>query len=663
MLFAKRVCPAGNIAEAAEPEPRRSRSPRSKIRTLGGLLHDSGPSLQVTPTSPHHKLLSSYLGNIMSGPQSPNATKSRPVSAIRGSKEKQPQSQQAPPLPVTQPRKEQLVTAPTAPPTDPKQPIQAHYQQTKKIARRSSKPILDWFQRKLGGSVRARRASDVARGRAPNGESGAFGREKRRPSFPEGFRELSRVQSTPSRGRSSADRDLRRFSQAVDSFSPSRHVQRSFSDDDRESREGSEGRGEASTYRSSLARESMWSPTSNFEADEDASVRPLPPSSPPSPSPSRSSSSYLSNPRTFKSMAASTKPTTLLSVDITNGMAHIAQAPPTPNLMQRLPAHLWPSGGGSGGGSISFSALPPSPSSSRSPSVQNSYNAPYSNAPHGSQPVQAPQHTTHHPRNNPRPSSPPLDNASILTLASSAFGIPGARIGVVGGGDGTSVSHLSQFGGSRVLPEDRSSHFVLGDELDVEGERDFDASVRALRPRSSRRGSWESEASGWSARVGNGSTLVLAGTPAPRDKSFWPASVRTGQTSVDNEDDEDDEGRERSYYYADGHSKHDASPVSASQPAVSHASTIPSSPTVAPDDGVDVSEKTYEPDATPRHEPGELDPQTEPPVVTPTKADKEVLPLESGAKTPHTLDDDARSLTPSEAQPDIWHSAPSTPMF
>ena len=46
--------------------------------------------------------------------------------------------------------------------------------------------------------------------------------------------------------------------------------------------------------------------------------------------------------------------------------------------------------------------------------------------------------------------------------------------------------------------EDRSSHFILGDDLDVEGDRDFDASVRALRPRSSRRGSWESEASSWS---------------------------------------------------------------------------------------------------------------------------------------------------------------------
>jgi hypothetical protein len=176
------------------------------------------------------------------------------------------------------------------------------------------------------------------------------------------------------------------------------------------------------------------------------------------------------------------------------------------------------------GGSISFSALPPSPASSYSTSIRLE-----------AHPVQAPQHTTHHPRNNPRPSSPPLDNASMLTLASSAFGIPGARIGVLGGAtnDATSFSHFSQFGGSRIGAEDRSSH--IGDDLDVEGDRDFDASVRALRPRSSRRGSWESEASGWSASVGYGVTAGSgSGTPAAvKDKSFRSLSVKTGQMSME----------------------------------------------------------------------------------------------------------------------------------
>ncbi|KAH9050038.1 hypothetical protein EDB84DRAFT_1450599 [Lactarius hengduanensis] len=417
----------------------------------------------------------------------------------------------------------------------PQNPPVREQSQPKKIGRRSSKPILDWFQRKLGGTGRMRRASDVSHSRVANGDRGASARDKRRPGFPDSPRELSRVQSTPSRGRSSASGEPRRLSQVAPSSLPSRSTGISTNTNDvTNDLDDAEGRGDVSTYRSSVARDSMWSPTSNLEADEDASLRPFPPSSPPSPSPSRSSSSVLSNSRTFQSMAASTKPTTLLSVDLTGGMAHIAQAPPTPGTASRIPIHLWSTTGGSGPGSISFSALPPSPTSSYSTSFR----------PDASHPVQAPQHTTHHPRNNPRPSSPPLDNASVLTLASSAFGIPGARIGVLGGAnDATSFSHFSQFGGSRLGAEDRSSHFILGDDLDLEGDRDGDASVRALRPRSSRRGSWESEASGWSAGLGNGGVTGLF-PGAPAGKSLRSLSVKTGQMSAGgnpNEDDEDED--------------------------------------------------------------------------------------------------------------------------
>src|SRR6266702_877485 len=415
----------------------------------------------------------------------------------------------------------------------PQNPPIREQSQPKKIGRRSSKPILDWFQRKLGGTGRTRRASDVSHSRGTNGDRGTSARDKRRPGFSDG-RELSRVQSTPSRGRSSASGEPRRLSQVVPSSLPSRSTGISTNTSDvTNDLDDAEGRGDDSTYRSSLARDSMWSPTSNLEADEDASLRPFPPSSPPSPSPSRSSSSYLSNPRTFQSMAASTKPTTLLSVDLTGGMAHIAQAPPTPGTTSRIPIHLWSTQGGSGPGSISFSALPPSPTSSYSTSLRLD----------AAHPVQAPQHTTHHPRNNPRPSTPPLDNASVLTLASSAFGIPGARMGVLGGtNDATSFSHFSQFGGSRLGAEDRSSHFILGDDLDMEGDRDVDASVRALRPRSSRRGSWESEASGWSASLGNGGATGLC-IGAPGGKSLRSLSVKTGQMSAGgnaNEDDDDE---------------------------------------------------------------------------------------------------------------------------
>jgi len=102
----------------------------------------------------------------------------------------------------------------------------------------------------------------------------------------------------------------------------------------------------------------------------------------------------------------------------------------------------------------------------------------------------------------------------MLTLASSACGVPGARIGAnalsYGGersilGAGDSVSHISG---------------LLGDDErmfnDGEVDRDADASVRALRPRSSRRGSWESGASGWSAAV--------TGSGYPQNRSLWTSN-------------------------------------------------------------------------------------------------------------------------------------------
>ncbi|KIL68122.1 hypothetical protein M378DRAFT_158642 [Amanita muscaria Koide BX008] len=291
------------------------------------------------------------------------------------------------------------------------------------------------------------------------------------------------------------------------------------------------------SYRhSSVTRESLWSPASVQEADDDASVRPLPPSVPPSPSPSRSSSSYLSHPRTFRSIAASTKPTTLLSIDINStGMAHIAQAPVTP---QSHVGRFTPNPHGRHSsltsGSISFSAL-----SSTGPTRSNSTAVNSSTTSQGQGSlltVQAPLHTAHHPRNNPRPSSPPLDNASMLTLASSAFGFLG-RPGIAGStasglGAGDSISH---FDGSVVYPDAESTSIASGDDERLY-ERDVDASVRALRPRSSRRGSWDSETSGWSAGLQQTSSMMP-------EKSVWTAnSVRTEGFSADNVDVEQDDG-------------------------------------------------------------------------------------------------------------------------
>jgi hypothetical protein len=244
------------------------------------------------------------------------------------------------------------------------------------------------------------------------------------------------------------------------------------------------------SHGSSAVPESLWAPSQTPEADDDASIRPLPPTSPPSPSPSRSSSSQLSDPRTFRSAAASTKPTTLTSLDSGHGgngilagtMAHIAQVP-SPSSIAPSPSNPRFSSG-----PIVHPAVVRAASQSRSPSMQ------------------VPLHTHHHPRNNPNPSSPPLDNASTLTLASSAYANP------IRGNewtDGASLSVSYHYHGDM----DVSSSNLDVDDAD---EAEAAASLRALRPRSSRRGSWDSVESRWSARVGGGNATpsVISGTRA-----------------------------------------------------------------------------------------------------------------------------------------------------
>ncbi|KAI0771852.1 hypothetical protein BD413DRAFT_546571 [Trametes elegans] len=406
--------------------------------------------------------------------------------------------------------------------------------QGKKVARRGSKPIINWFQRKLAGTVRARRASEAQRyGTVPTRT--VKDKQHRRSSVP-----MPPPLTIQSRTRSNTANS--RANRSHSHLAGSRRGTISLNETADGLDSTSYGTDSDDDAPSSAARDSVYSPASYFEADEDASVRPLPPSSPPSPSPSHSSSSYLSHSRTFRSLAASTKPTTLLSVDLTGGMAHIAQAPPTPTTPgHRIPTHIRTHSSGPSAGSITFSAIPPpSPTNPSRPSSGNSGPA----GAHGAT-LTAPLYTTHHPRNNPRPSSPPPDDASVLTLASSAFGMPGARIGATAlamSGRGSiaddSVSQWSHAGGLT----DSTSHFMMGDlEEGLEEERyhyhDVDASVRALRPRSSRRGSWDSAVSGWSANLAPGSAV---GTPSPggiRSKGLWRSgSFRTGGLSTENEE-------------------------------------------------------------------------------------------------------------------------------
>ena len=403
--------------------------------------------------------------------------------------------------------------------------------QTKKVSRKTSKPILTWFQKKLGGSVKAKpleNGQELGVGRAAfaNPRSGG-GRAVSSP-FPQ--------PALSTAARQAAKRD---------SGSVARHTTFSMADSEEAGEYPLSFDDSTSIDRSSFNRDSLWSPTSALEADDDASLRPIPPSAPPSPSPSRSSSSYLSNPRTFRSMTASTKPTTILSIDLGNGMAHIAQVPQNApaNPVHRIAPHIRQSSSLSGqnhlnnANSITFSALPSSPSrapSLRQPGGTSSSNGLNLNA---STHIQAPLHTAHHPRNNPRPSSPPLDNASMLTLASSAYAHPG-RTGLHAYSIATTTlgDNASHYGESLAFPDGEStSQFLLGDD-DRLDERDVDASVRALRPRSSRRGSWESEASRWSARVQNG-----PGTPSlARQYSVWTSnSVRTGAFSKEYRDDDE----------------------------------------------------------------------------------------------------------------------------
>lgn len=275
----------------------------------------------------------------------------------------------------------------------------------------------------------------------------------------------------------------------------------------------------------------------------------------------------------------------------------------------------------------------------------------------------------------------------MLTLASSAFGMPNARIGVnalvaagrTGSTIGAGEDSVSRF---EVGTVDSFSHFV-GDDLD----RDVDASVRALRPRSSRRGSWESEASEWSARVGTGPGSML------RDRSFRTSySVRTGAL-VSGENDGEEETIDED---VDDEVEEGETPESSARAGTSVADDVTADSATEEhlyqpmdgDKGKEKEETVAESDgSTPQHEAKEITPspslspaQGQEPETTPKGEDKKdyfeaadatsatqhlQIPGQTPPKvaTPRSgVYDDAHSVAPSENTTDVWVSAPSTPL-
>jgi hypothetical protein len=250
---------------------------------------------------------------------------------------------------------------------------------------------------------------------------------------------------------------------------------------------------------STLSRQRSSLGSSVDGASPDASVRPISPSS-------LAASSVASTPRTFKStVSASTKPTTLFSVASDGGANRIAVSPSvrsrqdssharSPSLdSPRFNQSLYASPNGNGNGNGNGGGRPQSERTVSSEKGVPGMTAAvtFSHLPGAT----IPNHSHPHPRNNPHPSSPPPDNASTLTLASSTF-----------------AHHSSAF----------SAHQPV----------DEDASTRALAP--SRRASQDSL--GWSRRTASIRTTNTAGTGAaalePGRAAITPSMRTDGDDDV-----------------------------------------------------------------------------------------------------------------------------------
>lgn len=503
----------------------------------------------------------------------------------------------------------------------------AHYPSSRRDRDKStggvvSKPIFDWISRKLGGAGRRATITEIGPhvGRPPSPRA-------RYPTLPKhargtGWAYRDQVPLSPAEifapstfSRETNNSVSRSESHSLRSYSfgaavsearreannpypsiPVPQLHRELTNDNDESfisrSRTSSVRSEGSITSSMPPRISLADDGSSFRlsryADENASLRPLPPSHRGSPTPStsmlsRSASASLLSPqpsrrptspslrvrpetrysgstgadRSFTSSepedngrqsrrdSSSTKPT-IVSVDGPLPTTHIAQVPNPPSPLRGSLARA------------SDEVPPPT-----TPSIPTS--------------SQAPKHSHPHPRDNPRPSSPPDPNASTLTLASSTFAVPiGSSISpsvatslynrpssLHGIHLNTSNTQSSPLPGVSPIttpltspPHHRpqslstspsvtwapgyernsiadyppSLHPTLGTSFRTggwaggRGAADRDASVRAVR----RKGSWESYESGWSWRGANG---ILSPTGAPPREFISPPPLLEQRSS------------------------------------------------------------------------------------------------------------------------------------
>lgn len=210
---------------------------------------------------------------------------------------------------------------------------------------------------------------------------------------------------------------------------------------------------------------------------------------------------------------ASTKPTTLMSLETRDNVHSTSYAPIAQGSQARAIEHSAqgsrPFANRSGeapSGSVQFASAPPMGRSASGTIIalpgqdEQPEDAPYTNVPTLTRP---------HPSNNPHPTGTPADNASVLTLASST-----AAASIGGAASSRGHSHAApSLGGARSV-----GGSVMGDRRN---SSDTYASVKALPPLS-RRGSDSSQRTGLS--------VAASATGRNSAQAMMGSGVNSGQT-------------------------------------------------------------------------------------------------------------------------------------